>query len=70
MEDFTTNQIEHLIDCLNFYYSENDDKKIDIGGGISILMKYPSMDEFLITNFTVTDKTDDDGFSFETYRNA
>ena len=30
MEDFTTNQMEHLIDCLNFYYSENDDKKIDI----------------------------------------
>ena len=27
MEDFTTNQLEHLIDCLNFYYSENDDKK-------------------------------------------
>ena len=37
------------------------DKKIDIGGGISILMKYPSMDEFLRTNFTVTDKADDDG---------
>ena len=30
MEDFTTNQMEHLIDCLNFYYCENDDKKIDI----------------------------------------
>ena len=28
--EFTTNQIEHLIDCLNFYYSENDDIKLDI----------------------------------------
>ena len=40
---------------------EGHDKKIDIGGGISILMKYPSMDEFLRTNFTVTEKVDDDG---------
>ena len=30
MEDFTTNQIEQLIDGLNFYYSENDDKNIEI----------------------------------------
>ena len=28
--DFTPQQMEHLIDCLNFYYCENDDKKIDI----------------------------------------
>ena len=28
--EFTPQQMEHLIDCLNFYYSENDDKKIDI----------------------------------------
>ena len=28
--EFTTNQIEHLIDCLNFYYSENDGIKLDI----------------------------------------
>ena len=28
--DFTPQQMEHLIDCLNFYYSENDDKKIVI----------------------------------------
>ena len=28
--EFTTKQIEHLIDCLNFYYSENDDIKLDI----------------------------------------
>ena len=28
--EFTTKQIEHLIECLNFYYSENDDIKLDI----------------------------------------
>ena len=28
--DFTTQQMEHLIDCLNFYYSENDYIKMDI----------------------------------------
>ena len=28
--EFTTKQIEHLIDCLNFYYSENDGIKLDI----------------------------------------
>ena len=28
--EFITKQIEHLIDCLNFYYSENDGIKLDI----------------------------------------
>ena len=28
--EFTTKQIEHLIECLNFYYAENDDIKMDI----------------------------------------
>ena len=28
--EFTTKQIEHMIECLNFYYAENDDIKLDI----------------------------------------
>ena len=28
--EFTTKQIEHMIECLNFYYAENDDIKMDI----------------------------------------
>ena len=28
--EFTTKQIEHLIEWLNFYYAENDDIKMDI----------------------------------------
>ena len=28
--EFTTKQIEHMIECLNFYYSENDEIKLDI----------------------------------------
>ena len=28
--EFTTKQIEHLIECLNFYYSENAAIKLDI----------------------------------------
>ena len=35
-------------------------QEVDIGGGIKIKMKYPSMDDFLKTNFTVTDKQLDD----------
>ena len=37
------------------------DDTVDIGGGIKLKMKYPSMDEFLKTNFTVTNTTDATG---------
>ena len=45
---------------------DGHDKTVDIGGGIKLQMKYPSMEEFLKTNFTVTNTVDptavDDAF--------
>ena len=28
--EFTKKQLEYILECLNFHYSENDDRKADI----------------------------------------
>ena len=45
---------------IKLHVPDNHNETIDLGGGISVTMKYPSMQAFLDTNFNVSQTKDDE----------